>query len=338
MALALVLVSFALVVSLWFQLFGAKSATSSSSLSSAAHSSSERLRALETDVERKRRDADEVKATCNELRAELKQVKRKLHEQRETGKGEQELVRARTDVERAASQQLEVVRGELAHALTELSKLRSDAETSRSRARAAAPSPPAPQAAVAPLPTVPPPAPPLAAAPASEGERSARRFRELSDSDREKLERFEHQANRERTRALEFQSEVRRLKGRTETQHRVWVVTKGELDLLKDKFKALEKRLNRTLLERDLLKRALGELERRGGLSAGRTELTQEEITLSDEGVDERARVEAERLEQRTAAAAPLSAEANGKPGPAPLPEPLQGETATAPAEQESAS
>jgi hypothetical protein len=334
MALALVLVSVAAVVLLWLQLFGPKNAASSS-VASITQSSSERLRALEADVERKRRDADEVKATCNELRAELKQVKRKLHEQRETGKDEQDLVRARTDVERAASQQLEVVRGELAHALTELSKLRSDAETSRSRARAAAPPAPVPQATPAVLPPAPPP--PTAAA-AGEAERSARRFRELSDSDREKLERLEHQANRERTRALEFQTEVRRLKGRTETQHRVWVVTKGELDLLKDKFKALEKRLNRTLLERDLLKRALGELERRGGLTAGRTELTQEEITRSDEGVDERARVEAERLEQRTAAATPRLGEANGKAEPATVPEPLQGETAPAPAEQDSAS
>jgi chromosome segregation ATPase len=332
MALALVLAVSALVVSLWFQLFGPKSTPSVKT--SSAQPESERLRALEADADRKRREADEAKTACNELRAELKQVKRKLHDQRTTEKGEQDLVRARTDVERAASQQLEVVRGELAHALAELSKLRADAETSRTRARAAPA--PAPQAVAAPPPT--PPAPAAVGSPVAEAERAARRFRELSDSDREKLERLEHQANRERTRALEFQSEVRRLKGRTETQHRVWVVTKGELDLLKDKFKALEKRLNRTLLERDLLKRALGELERRGGLTAGRTELTQEEITLSDQGVDERSRAEAERLERRTAAAAPLPTEANGNAAGAPLPEPLAAETSPAPVEQESAS
>ena len=327
MALALVLAVCALVVSLWFQLFGPKS-TASVQVSS-AQPESERLRALEADADRKRREADEAKASCNELRAELKQVKRKLHDQRTTEKGEQDLVRARTDVERAASQQLEVVRGELAHALAELSKLRADAETSRTRARAVPA--PAPQAVAAPPPT--PSAPPPVLAPVAEVERTARRFRELSDSDREKLERLEHQANRERTRALEFQTEVRRLKGRTETQHRVWVVTKGELDLLKDKFKALEKRLNR-----NLLKRAIGELERRGGLTAGRTELTQEEIALSDQGVDERSRAEAERLERRTAAAAPLPAEANGNTEGAPLPEPLASAPSTAPVEQESAS
>lgn len=331
MALALVLSSSVIVVLLWFLMFGKKAVPTSRAASAVPES--ERLRALEADAERKRREADEAKASCNELRAEVKQLKRKLHEQRTSEKGEQDLVRARTDVERAASQQLEVVRGELAHALAELSKLRADAETFRTRARAAPVPPPqaAPPAAVLSVPH--PVAPPTV-----EAERSARRFRELSDADREKLERLEHQANRERTRALEFQTEVRRLKGRTETQHRVWVVTKGELDLLKDKFKALEKRLNRTLLERDLLKRALGELERRGGLTAGRTELTQEEIALSDQGVDERSRAEAERLERRTAAAAPLPAEPNGTAAQAPLPEPPTAETSTSAAEQESAS
>jgi hypothetical protein len=333
MALALVLACGVIVVLLWFLMFGKRSTPSHAS---SVQPESERLRALEADVERRRREVDEAKAACNELRAELKQVKRKLHDQRATEKGEQDLVRARTDVERAASQQLEVVRGELAHALAELSKLRADAETSRTRTRAAPVPAPPPQPVAAPPPAqaAPPPAAPVAV----EAERTARRFRELSDSDREKLERLEHQANRERTRALEFQAEVRRLKGRTETQHRVWVVTKGELDLLKDKFKALEKRLNRTLLERDLLKRALGELERRGGLTAGRTELTQEEIALSDQGVDERARAEAERLERRTAAAVPPLAEANGRAEPAPLREPLAAESSPAPAEQESAS
>ena len=84
-----------------------------------------------------------------------------------------------------------------------------------------------------------------------------------------------------------------------ETQHRVYVVTKGELDLVKDKFKALEKRLNRTLLERDLIRRALLDLERKSGLAAERVELTAEEIAASDRKVEESAAaaaVEAEKL------------------------------------------
>ena len=69
MALALVLVSCALVVAVWFLLFGPHSTPSSTSLS--AQPQAERLRALEADVERRRREADETKAASNELRAEL---------------------------------------------------------------------------------------------------------------------------------------------------------------------------------------------------------------------------------------------------------------------------
>jgi hypothetical protein len=335
MALALILVSVAFAVTLGLLLFGPHRTPSSTAV--AARAEPERLRTLEAEGEKRRREAEEAKAVVAELRAELKQTKRKLHEQRASEKDDMELVRARTEVERSASQQLEIVRGELSHALSELAKPRADAESSRGRARTAT----APAAAAAPAPAPPPAAPPPVAAAAAppDAERGPRRLRELSDVDREKMERLEHQANRERTRAQEFQAEARRLKGRTETQHRVWVVTKGELDLLKDKFKALEKRLNRTLLERDLMKRAMGDLERRTGHAAGRTELTQEEIALSDKGVEERSRSEAERLEQRTASAAvPPRTEANGSIEAPALSPPAHPATETAAAEQENPS
>jgi hypothetical protein len=114
------------------------------------------------------------------------------------------------------------------------------------------------------------------------------------------MERLEHLANRERSRAQELSAEVRRLKGRTETQARVYTVVKGELDLLKDKFKALEKRLNRTLLERDLIRRAIRDLEKKSGLAADRTELTADEVAASDRSVEERAASEAAEIARRT--------------------------------------
>src|SRR5678815_4783905 len=125
-------------------------------------------------------------------------------------------------------------------------------------------------------------------------------IRDRSDTDREKMDRLEHLANRERSRAQELSAEVRRLKGRTETQARVYTVIKGELDLLKDKFKALEKRLNRTLLERDLLRRAIRDLEKKSGLAADRTELTADEVAASDRSVEERTAAEAAELARRT--------------------------------------
>ena len=203
-------------------------------------------------------------------------------------------MKARADAERSASQQLEVVRSELATALADVSRLRSEAEAFRTRRPTAAPAP----APVAPAPAAAPPAP------------EPRRFRELSDTDREKMERLEHLANRERSRAQDLSAEVRRLKGRTETQGRVYTVVKGELDLLKDKFKALEKRLNRTLLERDLLRRAIRDLEKKSGLAADRTELTADEVAASDRSVEERAAAEAAEIARRTR-----------PPDPAPEPE-----------------
>ena len=228
---------------------------------------------------------EELRSTVAELRGELKQTRKKLHDQRESEKGGTDLLKARAEVERSASQQLEVVRSELATALAEVGRLRSETEAFRTRR---APPAPAPAPPAAPAPAAAPPAP------------EPRRFRELSDTDREKMERLEHLANRERSRAHELSAEVRRLKGRTETQARVYTVIKGELDLLKDKFKALEKRLNRTLLERDLLRRAIRDLEKKSGLAADRTELTADEVAASDRSVEERAAAEAAEIARRT--------------------------------------
>jgi len=285
----LVLVSIALVVCLGLLIFGrgapphahARAAPAAPAVAGAAPVP---RGGLDPELEKRRREVDELRGTVTELRGELKQTRKRLHDQRELEKGGADLAKARAEVERSASQQLEVVRGELASALADVGRLRSEAEAFRTRRPppAQAPVPAAPAPAVAP----PPPEP--------------RRFRELSDTDREKMERLEHLANRERSRSQELSAEVRRLKGRTETQGRVYTVIKGELDLLKDKFKALEKRLNRTLLERDLLRRAIRDLEKKSGIAADRTELTADEVAASDRSVEERAAAEAAEIARRT--------------------------------------
>ncbi len=304
MALLLVITSIALVVCLGLLIFGRSvpgvrtpAPAGASSVAPAARTGPD------PELERKRREVEELKTTVLELRGELKQTRKKLHDRRESEKDGADLVKARADVERSASQQLEVVRSELAAALAEVSRLKSEAEAFRTRRPAPAP---------APHPVAPAPAPPAP---------EPRRFRELSDTDREKMERLEHLANRERSRAQELSAEARRLKGRTETQARVYTVIKGELDLLKDKFKALEKRLNRTLLERDLLRRAIRDLEKKSGLAADRTELTADEVAASDRSVEERAAAEAAEIARRTRPpehtdAAPSTAEASTAPRP----------------------
>jgi hypothetical protein len=287
----LVLVSIALVVCLGLLIFGRSAAAPRATrapVAAAPGATSAPRTGPDPELDRKRREVEELKNTVSELRGELKQTRKKLHDQRTSDKDGADLVKARADVERTASQQLEVVRSELASALGEVGRLKSEAEAFRTRR----PAPPAAPQPVAPAPVA--ASAPAAAAP------EPRRFRELSDTDREKMDRLEHLANRERSRAQELSAEVRRLKGRTETQGRVYTVVKGELDLLKDKFKALEKRLNRTLLERDLLRRAIRDLEKKSGLAADRTELTADEVAASDRSVEERAAAEAAEIARRT--------------------------------------
>ena len=311
----LVLVSIALVICLALLIFGRSAPHARAPAAAAAPGTVSASRSgPDPELERRRREVDELKTTVAELRGELKQTRKKLHDQRTSDKEGADLVKARAEVERTASQQLEVVRSELASALTEVGRLKSEAEAFRTRRPAPAPTP-APAALA-----------PVAAPPAPE----PRRFRELSDTDREKMERLEHLANRERSRAQELSAEVRRLKGRTETQGRVYTVIKGELDLLKDKFKALEKRLNRTLLERDLLRRAIRDLEKKSGLAADRTELTADEVAASDRSVEERAAAEAAEIARRTRPPEPAEhaehAETASGPGAAtPAGEPASG-------------
>ena len=253
--------------------------------------------ALQLDLEKRKKELEDSKHQLNEAREQLKQAKKKLFEQKESERDSRHLARERDEIERSASVQLERVRLELSHAQVEIQKLKTDLEGTRSRRTApaapvSAPAPqPAPAAAVTAV--VSPPVP----------DKSVRKFRELTDADKERMQRLEQQAARERTRAGEFERELKRFRARSETQHRVYVVTKGELDLVKDKFKALEKRLNRILLERDLVGRALRDLERRSGIAAERTELTAEEIAASDRTVDEKAALAAAEAERVNAAA-----------------------------------
>jgi hypothetical protein len=282
----LVLVSIALCVTVGILLFGSRrGSTHEPKFEQRLQVEVQARSAAEAELEKRKKELEDHKLQLNESREQLKQAKRKLFEQKESERDSKGLARAREEIERSASQQLENVRAELAAALTEIQKLKQSLDASRSRKNLPAPEP----------------APPVA--PIAEPEKPARKFRELSDADRERMQRLEQQASRERSRAVDLEREVKRFRARAETQHRVYVVTKGELDLVKDKFKALEKRLNRTLLERDLIRRALLDLERKSGLAAERVELTAEEIAASDRTVEEKAAAAAAEADKLAASA-----------------------------------
>ena len=294
MEVALILVSVAFLVTLGLLVMGRKA----THVPSGPVVDDGKVKQLESELERRRKELDEQRRQLGETREELRLSKRKLFEQRETLKEDRDLARARAEVERSASVQLELVRTELGHAMAEIERLKREAgRPARSR------------------PLEPHPAPPLAPAPApvaaAEPEKPRKVIRELNEADKQRMERLEHEARRERQRAAELEKEIKRLKTRGETQSRVYMVTKGELDLLKDKFKALEKRMNRTLLENDLLRRAIRDLEKKTGITAARTELTAEELAASDRQVEEQVNAEAAREAKRHADRV-RAAESNG--------------------------
>lgn len=305
MEVVLVLVSLAFLVTLGMLLFGKKTAGAAPAIATTSDDS--KVRQLVADLEKRKKELEEQKKQLVETKDELKQAKKKLYEQKEGDKGLNDLAKARLEVERSASTQLEIVRVELANALTELDRLRGDKGGPRRVGVVSAPS-----STSAPVPAAPisVQAIPVATAPAAapaETEKPKRVIRELNDADREKMERLERDAKKARDTAAQAERELRRLKGKLETDKRVFVVTRGELDLIKDKYKAIEKRMNRTLLANDLLKRAIRDLEKKTGITAERSDPTAEELASSDTQTEERVTAEAakdaERHAQNVAAA-----------------------------------
>jgi hypothetical protein len=274
---------------------------------------------LEGDLDKKRKEIDELKSSMNDIKAELKDTKKKLYEAKEAGKGDLDLTKARADVERQASVQLDATRAELATALAEIQKLKTEGETKGRRA----PKPVEEKKADE--------APAVAAAKPAEPQPQVvvqKVVRELNEADKAKMNELEQKAAKARYHEIELERELKQAKGRAESQARQLRDSRKEATLAKDKFRAVEMRLNRTLLERDLTVKALRALEKQSGVTAERTELTAEEIAESDRKVkeqqaaQEKAENEAKvRLEAEQAAAdAAAEAAASAAPVAAPAP------------------
>ena len=244
-----------------------------------------------------------------ELKEELKAAKKKLHDQKEGDKSEDDLKKARAEVERQASIQLDATRAELSTALADVQRLKNEVENA-GRKRAA-----------------PAKVEKTDEAPAPKQEVVIQKvIRELSDSEKERIARLEAQSSNDRKRANELEREVRNLKFKVDKQLRDVKQAFSESQLAKDKFRAVEIRLNRTLMENDLQRRAIFELEKKTGQSAEHALPTAAEIAESDRSMTEkhaaedkaaaeaRAKVEAQQAAQleaeHAAAAAQTAAQA----------------------------
>ena len=129
MLVALILVSIGFAVTLGMLLFGSNRAAvpaPTSNVRGELEDPSKARARFESELARKQKELDEQRTQLQEVKEQLKQTKRKLFDQKEGEKGERDLLKARVETERHASVQLEAVRVELAQALAEIERLRSE--------------------------------------------------------------------------------------------------------------------------------------------------------------------------------------------------------------------
>jgi chromosome segregation ATPase len=259
-------------------------------------------RKAEAELDKKVKELAESKKAHAEVREELKAAKKKLFESRKADKSGDDLAKARAEVERQASIQLDATRAELATALAELQKVKVEADRGTAKRRAE----------------------PMEVKPEIKVERPpevvTRVIRELSDVEKERITKLETQSSADRKKANELDRELKSFKAKLDRHQRDSKRVYQDAELARDKFRAIEMRLNRTLVENDLLKRAIKDLEKKSGVDAGRLELNAEEIATSDSSIkakhaaedaaeaDARAKLEAApatHLEEPAAAASP---------------------------------
>lgn len=316
MAIILVLLGVALAISLAFNLglvggqqkAASPQAAANTSPRAEARGTDDRARKAEAELEKKGKELSELKKSHAEVKDELKAAKKKLHEHRSDDKAGDDLQKARAEVERQASIQLDATRAELATALAEIQRLKIEGELRGKKPRAAAEEKPVEVKAEKPPEVV------------------TRVIRELSDVEKERIARLEAQSATDRKKANELDRELKGTKAKLDRHTRESKRVYQDAELARAKFRAVEMRLNRTILENDLLKRALKDLEKKSGVDAGRLDLTPEEIASSDESIkakhaaEDQAEAEA-RARLEAAPATPLEGDEAAAPAESPAPE-----------------
>lgn len=308
MTLVIIVLGLALAISLAFNLglVGGKAhapvASGSAPARAEARGDDDRPRKLEAELDKKKKELEELKKSHGEVKEELKTAKKKLFEQKEADKSGDDLAKARAEVERQASVQLENTRHELAVALADVQRLKAELE-GKGRKRADAP---VEKREDAPKAEKPP-------------EVVQRVIRELSDVEKERIAKLEAQSSNDRKRANELERELRALKGKQDRMQRESKRVYSEANLARDKFRAVETRLNRTLLENDLLKRAIAAIEKQTGLHAEHTAPTADELAESDRQMKEKfaAEDQAEAEARARLEAAPATEEPAAESAPA---------------------
>lgn len=274
MTFALVLLGIALAISLAFNLglLGAKAAAPANPNApqrTESKAPGEDTRKIEAELEKKAKELSELKKAHSDAKDELKTAKKKLFDLSEGSKAGDDLTKARAEVERSASIQLDATRAELATALSEIQRLKADADNKGKKRAPVAEAAPVEKKEEAPKPQ----------------EVVTRVIRELNDVEKERITKLEAQSSADRKKANELDRELKSLKAKHDRHQRDSKAVFKDAELSRDKFRAVEMRLNRTIVENDLLKRAIRDVEKKAGLDATRVELTAEEAAQSDASV-----------------------------------------------------
>jgi hypothetical protein len=211
-----------------------------------AQSASSAVKGLKAESDAARKEADELRAELRDAQAESKtrsqqilDLREKLNDARKRTQQspqkqrsareaelEEDLSHARRLLEEAHAAE-QNARKDAAGAISEAAHLRAELERAQARSReiVAAPPPPAP-----------------VAAPAVDESRLREAESRRSEADRRARElEVALKDAREKERAA--REEVRRARGRAETNNRVYLVTKGELEVIRERYALAEKAL-----------------------------------------------------------------------------------------------
>ncbi len=224
------------------------------------------VESVRSDLSSVRTEAKERRDEANALRAELNAAKKKAFEQAEAAKRAGGAAGLRAEIDKLGTR-LSEARAEASHQGERARSLELAMEKQgkeMERLRAAAERKPEPVAAPAPAPVAASPA----AAPA--GVDPAR-----LEAERERADRAEAKVVEARKRVAELEKDVKAVRGRLETEKRVYMVQKGELELANDRHAELRRRYDSLRRDHDELldavrqaaqeERRLAEADKKGG-------------------------------------------------------------------------
>jgi hypothetical protein len=193
------------------------------------------------------------KSELEELREKVRDLKAKATEAQEQAQRAKDAEKARRESETETQAALTQARSELAAALTEAKAAREELSFGK-RGR------PAPMPAPTPVAKVEAAPPPDAAR--TESAAIATLETRLA-AQHKRLEDAEGRAASEGKKAVDALKELERHKARLATSEKVYLVSKSDTELWKDRFRALEARYNKLMHELSALRRGVVSLEKR---------------------------------------------------------------------------